>query len=98
MDLTSMLGKGVLIGENRAAHMMDHVEATCKNVVISIFGCLLQGDDIPPSCNLFFEGNFFSPSGSRVPVVDAESPQHNRTGSKVLIVTVHVIRCSRFPF
>ena len=68
--------EGVLNEENR---IMGRVEATCKNVMIDILGRLLQGNDMPPSCNLFFEGVFFSASASRVPVVDAESLLHKRT-------------------
>ena len=68
---------GVLIEENRTACIMGHVEPTCKNVMINIFGRFLQGNDMPPPCNLFFEGIFFCTSGSRVPVVDAESLLHN---------------------
>ena len=69
--------EGVLIEANRAACIMGHVEQTCKNVMINIFGRLLQGNDMPPSSSLLFEGIFFSTSGPRVPVVDAESLRHN---------------------
>ena len=69
--------EGVLIEEDRAACIMGHVEQTRKNVMINIFGRLLQGNDMPPSSSLFFEGIFFSPSGSRVLVVDAQSRLHN---------------------
>ena len=69
--------EGVLIEENRTACIMGHVEATCKNVLINMFGRILQGNDLPPSCNVFFEGIFCPPSGSKVPVVDAESLLHN---------------------
>ena len=55
--------EGVLIEENRAACEMGHVEATFKNVMIAIFGRLLQGSDVPLHRNLFFEGIFFSASG-----------------------------------
>ena len=68
--------EGVLVEENRAACVMGHVEATCKNVMIDIFGRLLQGNDAPLHRNLFFEGIFFSASVPRVPVVDAESLLH----------------------
>ena len=78
MDLTSIVGvEGVLIEENCADCIMGHVEATCKNVMINMFRRLLQGNDMPPSCNFFFEGIFFPTSGSRVPVVDAESLLQN---------------------
>ena len=69
--------EGVFIEENCAACIMGHVEPTWKNVMIDIIGRLLQGNDMPHSCNLFFEGIFFSTSGPRVPVVDAESLLHN---------------------
>ena len=77
---------------------MGHVEAIREKLVVNVVGRLLQGNDMLPSCNLFLKGIFFSPSGSRVPVVDAESLLHNRTGSKSFTGTVLVRRCSRFPF
>ena len=67
--------EGVLTEENRAACIMGHVEPTCKRVIIDILGCLLQGNDMPPACNLLFEGIFFPAPGLRVPVVDAEPLQ-----------------------
>ena len=64
--------EGILIEENRAACVVGHVEAIREKLVINVVGCLLQGNDMPPSCNLFLEGIFFSSSWSRVPVVDAD--------------------------
>ena len=90
--------EGVLVEEDCTTCVMGHVEAIREKLVVNVVRCRLQGNDMPPSCNLLLKGIFFSPSGSRVPVVDAESPLHNRTGSKVLIGTVLVRRCSRFPF
>ena len=62
--------EGVLIEENRASCVMGHVEAIRENVVVNVVGRLLQGNDRPPSCDLFFEGILLPPSGSKVPVVD----------------------------
>ena len=84
----------VFVEENCTTCVMCHVEAIREKLVVNVVGRLLQGNDMPPSCNLFLEGIIFSP----IPVVDTESPLHNRTGSKVLIGTVLVTRCSRFPF
>ena len=67
---------------------MGHVEASREKLVVNTFGRLLQGNDMPHSFNLFFEGIFFSPSFSRVPIVDAESLLHNWSGSKMLVGTV----------
>ena len=89
--------EGVLVEENCTTCVMGHVEAIRKKIVVNAVRRLLQGKDTPPSCNLFLKGIFFSTSGSSVPVVDAESPLHNRTSSKVLIGTVFVRRCSTFP-
>ena len=68
--------EGVLLEENRAACIVGHMEPTCKNVMIDILGRLLQGNDMPPACNLLFEGIFFSASVPGVPVVDAEPLLH----------------------
>ena len=56
--------EGVFVEENRTACRMGHVEPIRENVMIYIFGRLLQGNDMPPPCNLLFEGIFFSPMGS----------------------------------
>ena len=90
--------EGVLVEENCTTYVRGYVEPTCKNVRIDIFGRLLRCNDMPPACNLSLEGIFISPTSSRVPVADADSALHNRTGRKVLIGTVHVRRCSRLPF
>ena len=90
--------EGVLVEEDCTACVMGHVEAIREKFVINVVRRFLQGNDMPPSCNLFFEGIFFSPTRSRVPIVGAESPLHNRTGRKVFTGTVHVGTGSMFPF
>ena len=82
--------EGVLVEENRATCVMGHVEAIREKLVVNILGRLLQGNDMPLSCNLLFEGILFHPTGSRIPVVDAESPLHNRTGRKAFSGTFEV--------
>ena len=69
---TDVRFESVLVEENCTTSVMGHVEPTCKNVMIDIFGRLLQVSDMPPAYNLLFEGIFFSAS-----VVDAESLLHN---------------------
>ena len=64
--------EGVLVEENRATCAMGHVESTSKNVMSAIIRSLLHGNDMSFHRNLLFEGVFFSASGPRVPVVDAE--------------------------
>ena len=76
---------------------MGHVEAIREKLVVNVLRRFLQGNDMPPSCNLLIEGIFFSPTVSRVPVVDAE-PLHNRTGRKAFTGTVHVRRGGVFSF
>ena len=73
-------------------------EAIREKPVVNILGPLLQGNDMPLSCNLLFEGIFFHPTGSRVRVVNAESALHNRTGRKAFSGTVHVRRDQDFVF
>ena len=77
--------KGVFVEQNCTTCVMGHVEAIREKLVVNIFGRLLQGNDMPLSCNLLFTGIFLSPTGSRIPVVDAESPLHNRTGRKAFL-------------
>ena len=44
--------ESVLVEEDYTTCVMGHVEPTCKNVMIDIFGRLLRGNDMPPACNL----------------------------------------------
>ena len=90
--------EGVLYEENPATSVMGRVEATREKLVINVNGRLLQGNDMPPSCNLLFEGIFFSPTGSRVPVVDVESPLHNRTIRHIFVEAVFLRRRTMPPF
>ena len=86
--------KGVLVEENRATCAMRHVEATREKLVVNIFGRLLQGNDMPRSCNLLFEGIFFSPTRSRVPVVvgGSFSARVPRSSAEVRRVFIHDIK------
>ena len=88
--------EGVLVEEDCTTCVMGHVEATREKLVVNVVRRFLQGNDMPHSCHLLFEGIFFSLTGSRVPTVDAESPLHNRTGRKAFTGTVHVRRGSVF--
>ena len=51
--------EGVLVEEDCTTCVMGHVEAICEKVVVNVVRRLLQGNDMPPSCNLFLEGIFF---------------------------------------
>ena len=62
--------EGVLVEVNRASYVVGHVEAIREKLVVNIFGRLLQGNDMPLSCNSLFDGIFIFTSGPRVPVVD----------------------------
>ena len=55
--------EGILVEENCVSSVMGHVEPTSKNVMVDIFRCLLQGNDVPPACKLLLESIFFSATG-----------------------------------
>ena len=86
---TDVRVEGVLVEENCTTSVMGHVEpiTISKNVMIDIFGRLLQVSDMPPAYNLLFEGIFFSAS-----VVDAEPLLRNQSGRKMFVGTVCVRR------
>ena len=64
MDLTSTLGvEGVLVEEDCTTCVMGHVEAIREKLVVNVVRRLLQGNDMPPSCNLFLKGIFFPRRG-----------------------------------
>ena len=76
----------VLIEENRATCSMGHVEAIRVKFLVNKFGRSFLSNEMPPPCNLSFEGIFFSASGPRVPIVDAGSFLHNWSGSDMFFV------------
>ena len=84
----------VRVEENHASHVLGHVEPTSKNVMVNIFNCFLQRDDVPLACDLFLKSTFFSTSRSWIPVVDAESFLHRRT-IRHFVVEVILLRCCR---
>ena len=89
--------EGVLVEEDCTTCAMGHMEAIRENLVVNVVRRFLQGNDMSPACNLLCEGIFFH-EWSRVPIVDATSPLHNRPGRKVFTRTVLVGRSSMFPF
>ena len=50
---------------------MCHIEPIRQVLVVKIFNCFLQGDDVPLS-TVFLDGSFFSASRSWVPIVNVE--------------------------
>ena len=90
-----MLGlKGSLLKRIAQTCVMGHVEAIREKLVVNILGRLLQGNYMPLSCNLLFKGIFLSPTGSSIPIVDAESPLHKRTGREAFFGTFQARRDS----
>ena len=51
---------------------MSHTETVRQVLVIKVFKCVLQRDDVPLPRNVLFDGSFFSASRSCVPIVNAE--------------------------
>ena len=91
--------ESVLIEENRAACTIGHVEPTCKNVMIDIFGRLLQGNYVPPACNLYFDGIFFPASGHRDPVVAVSLfCTIDRVAKCLLTLFFCMRRCNKSPY
>ena len=56
--------------------MMGHVEPIREKLVVDILNRLLPGNDVPFPCDLLLDSAFSSPSGSWVPVLDAEPFLH----------------------
>ena len=89
--------EGVFVEEHRASSVVGHVEPICQNIMVNIFNCFLQCDDVPLACDLFLNSTFFSTSRSWIPVVDAESLLHRRTTRHVVVEAVHLRRCIVSP-
>ena len=64
---TDVRVESVLVDEDRAARIVGHLEAIREKLVVNVVRRFLYGNEVPPSCHLLFD----SPTGSRVPIVDA---------------------------
>ena len=53
--------ESVLVEEDCTTCVMGHMEAIREKLVVNVARRFLQGNDVPPSCNLLFEDIFFSP-------------------------------------
>ena len=56
--------EGVLVEQNRASSVVDHVVTAREELVVNVFNRLLQRDDMPFSCNLFLNSALSSTSRS----------------------------------
>ena len=73
MDLTLTSGKKVSLLKTPRICVVSHVEPVREELVVNMLNRLLQGDDVPFSCNLFLDSALFSTSRSWIPVVDAQA-------------------------
>ena len=67
-----VLVKSVLVEQNRTPSMMFHIEPIHQVLLVKIFNCFLQDDDVPLHRNVLLDSSFFSASGSWISAVDAE--------------------------
>ena len=65
--------ESVFVEKHRAASVVGHMEPVGEEFMIYKINRLLQGDNVPFSCNLFFNCAFFAALMPWIPVVDAQS-------------------------
>ena len=71
--------KASLLNKNRTSTTVCHVEAIRQELVVQIFNCFLQGDDVPLHRNVFFDSSFFSASRSFcAPIADEWAHQWSK--------------------
>ena len=78
MTLTS--GIKVSLLNSPRIPVVSHVEPVREELVVNILNRLVQGDDMPCSCNLFLDSALFSTSRSWIPVVDAPASSERMSG------------------
>ena len=64
--------EGVFVEKHRAASEVGNMEPVGGEFMVHIINRLLQGDNMPLACVLFFNCAFFATSRSWIPVVDAQ--------------------------
>ena len=45
--------EGVFVEEHRASSVVGQLEPICQNIMVNLFNCFLQCDDVPLACDLF---------------------------------------------
>ena len=96
MDLTSITRKNVsLLNKDGTTSIMCHVEAIRQELVIQVFNCFLQDDDVPIHRNVFF-GNSFSTPRSWAPIINTEPPLFGQSVGHVVVEVVLTAICRVF--
>ena len=92
-----VLVRGVLVEQNRTTSKMCHIEPIRQVLVVKIFNCSLQGDDMPLPCNVFFDGSSCA-SRSLVPVVNAEPFLFSRASGNIGVEAVFLFGWRMLPY
>ena len=71
--------------KNRTAREMGHMKAFMKDSVVDVVRSFLLGDEVPLSCNLFFDSIFCVSSRSKIPVVNTKPPLQKRLRSEEFV-------------
>ena len=61
-----------MVEKHRATSVVSNMEPVCEEFMVNVVMRLLQGDNVPLSCNLFFNRAFFSTSRTWILVVFAQ--------------------------
>ena len=60
--------ESILVEQDRTTSTVCHVEAIRQELVLEVFNCFLQGNDVPLLRDMFFDSSFFSTPRSWVPI------------------------------
>ena len=74
--------EGVLVEENRTTCEVSHKKAFMSDCVVDVVRSFLQSDEVPLSCNLFFDSISCASSKSRIPVVNTKPHLQRRLRSE----------------
>ena len=61
---------GVLVEQHCTSPVVDYVESVHEELVVDTLNRLLQGTNVPFSCDSFLNGTLLSTSTSQIAVVD----------------------------
>ena len=96
-DVLDVREASILVQQDCASSIVCHVEAIRQELVLEVFNCFLQGDDVPLPRNMFFDSSFSSTSRPWVPIVAAEPFLFGQSVGHVAINVILLARWRMFP-
>ena len=80
--------ESILVEQDHTTSIVFHVEAIRQELVLEVFNCFLQGNDVPLSRNMFFDSSCFSTSRPWIPIFNTEPLPFGQSVGHVVVKVI----------